>query len=334
MAGRALSGLRVLECGNFVAAPYAATLLGHLGADVVKLEPPDGDSNRQRGPYAGGAPNAESGGLHLFLDQAKRGIVLDLETEPGRTELRRLVQSAEVDILIASGQADQLRRRGLTHESLKDANPRLIVTSITPFGLQAQDQSLPMRELCDLAAGGWLSISPGALSDPDLPPLKPFGQQAHFQAGIHAGIATLGALAAREHTGAGQQVDVSVEAVISNQLEIALMHYMYGGRVSSRLGRRILGPWGMLQLSDGLLFVVCVTEDEWVRLIDFLGKPEWADSPLFADRLIRAESNAALLSLLEAELSDRTVAETYAAMQERRIPCAPVNGMQALLDSP
>jgi len=203
MAGGALSGLRVLECGDFVAAPFAASLFGHLGADVVKVEPPEGDSNRRRGPFPGGKPNPESSGLHLYLDQAKRGAVLDLDDAGGWADFRRLAAAA--DVVIASGEAAKLRRRGLTYEALKEVNPVLVVTSVTPFGLDDPRSDLPMRELCDLAAGGWLSMSPGALDDPSLPPLKPFGQQAHYQAGIHAGVSTLGAIAARERFGIGRQ---------------------------------------------------------------------------------------------------------------------------------
>ncbi|MHB8574554.1 MAG: CoA transferase, partial [Dehalococcoidia bacterium] len=211
MADGALAGVRILECGDFVAAPFAACMLGHLGADVVKVEPPAGDSNRRRGPYPGGIPNPEAAGLHLFLDQAKRSVVLDLDTEAGRAELRRLAAAA--DALIASGSAGLLRRRGLTYEMLRDANTALVVTTVTPYGLDgadATDADLPMRELCDIAASGWLSMSPGALDDPNLPPLKPFGQQAHFQAGLHAAIATLAALAARDGGAGGQAVDISV----------------------------------------------------------------------------------------------------------------------------
>src|SRR5947207_971574 len=117
MAGRALAGLRVLECGDFVAAPYAACLLGHLGADVVKVEPPAGDSNRHRGPYAGGTPDPETAALHLFLDQTKRSRVLELDSDAGRQELARL--AAEADLLLASGSAALLKRRGPTYEALK-----------------------------------------------------------------------------------------------------------------------------------------------------------------------------------------------------------------------
>jgi len=341
MADGALAGLRVLECGELVAAAYAAKLLGQLGADVIKVEPPAGDPLRRRGPFPAGRENAETGGLHLFLDQAKRSVVLDLDTAAGRTQLGRL--AAQADVLLASGPPAQLERRGLSDAALRDANPELIVTLITPFGLDAtEDRDLPVRGLTDLAASGWLSISPGALDDPSLPPLKPYGQQAHYQAGIHAVIATLGALLAQspsprmlnvlgEGDRGGQQIDVSTQAVIASQLESGLMHYTYNGRVASRLGTRIVGPWGMVQLEDGLFFLLCVTEDEWKRLLDFLGNPDWADNPLFADRLVRADNNDALLGLLEGEMAGRRVAETYAAMQARRIPCTPVNDMQALL---
>jgi len=327
----ALDGLRVLECGDFVAAPFAASILGHLGADVVKIEPPEGDSNRRRGPYPHGKPDPETGGLHLFLDQTKRSVVLDLETPAERETLMKMAAGA--DLVLASGPAPVIQRRGLTYDALSTANPALVVTTVTPFGLTGADreEGVAMRELCDLAASGWLSVSPGALEDPALPPLKPFGQQAHFQAGLHAAIASLGALRERDRSGLGQHVDVSVQAAIAAQLESALAHYLYGGRVASRLGTRILGPWGMIRLADGQLFVVAVTEDEWKRLVDFLGQPEWASSPLFADRLVRATNNDALLALIEGELADRTVLETFSAMQERRIPCAPVSEMGQLL---
>ncbi|MFN0146349.1 MAG: CaiB/BaiF CoA transferase family protein [Dehalococcoidia bacterium] len=328
----ALTGLRVLECGDFVAAPFAATILGHLGADVVKIEPPGGDSSRARGPYPPGAAGPETGGLHLFLDQAKRSVAADLDTAEGQATLRRLAAAA--DLLIVSGSIDAVRRRGLTYEALKAVNPRLVVTTITPQGLQAADTARPLRDLTDLATSGWLSLCPTGLDDPDLPPLKPFGQQSHYQAGLHGVIASLGALAARDGDGLGQGVDVSVQAVVASQLEIGLMHYLYSGVVASRLGVRILGPWGMVQLEDGLLFIVAVTEDDWKRLLAFLGNPDWAESELFADRMARAASNDALLPLIESELAGRTVAETYAALQEIRVPCAPINGMKQLLEHP
>ena len=332
MAAEALAGLRVLECGDFVSAPYATAMLGHLGADVVKVEPPEGDSVRRRGPYPGGQDNPETGGLHLYLDQAKRGVVLDLDTEAGKLALARL--AAKADLLLASGPADLLLGRGLTYDALKGYNPSIVVATITPYGIDVADSTTPMRELCDLAGSGWLSMSPGALEDPGLPPLKPFGQQAHFQAGIHAAVAALGALAARDADGMGQHVDISVQAAIASEIESGLTHFTYGNRVASRLGNRIFGPWGMVEVADGLLFVLTVTEADWERLVAFLGHPDWADNPLFADRLLRAEYNDALLALIGTELAGRTVNDTYVALQETRIPSAPISQMADLLAHP
>ncbi|HEY7295214.1 MAG TPA: CoA transferase, partial [Dehalococcoidia bacterium] len=336
----ALTGLRVLECGEFVAAAYAAKLLGQLGADVIKIEPPGGDPLRRRGPFPDGKESLETGGLHLFLDQAKRSAVLDLASAAGRAGLRRLVEGA--DVLLASGPPARLVRRGLTDAALWEENPRLVVTLITPFGLDATEgRDLPMREIADVAAGGWLWLSPGALEDPALPPLKPFGQQGHYVCGLHAAIATLGALFARSPAPAasgavdqgrvGQLIDISAQAAIASQIENAIPHFTYDGVIASRLGNRIVGPWGLLTLADGLLFLLCVTEEEWQRLMAFLGNPEWADSPLFADRLVRGQNNDAVLALLEDALHERTVQETYHALQAQRVPCAPVNGMADVL---
>ncbi len=347
MADGALSGLRVLECGENAAAAFAGKLLAQLGADVLKLEPPGGDPIRRRGPFPPGNESAETGGLHLFLDQAKRSLLLDLETAAGRQQLAQLAASA--DILLASGPPALIERRGLADPALRQANPRLVVTLVTPFGLDAAEgRDLPMREIADLAAGGWLWLSPGALEDASLPPLKPFGQQAHFVCGLHAVIATLAALRAAapsrdssprmvnelgEDRRTGQLIDISAQAAIASQIENAIPHYTYDGVVASRLGNRIVGPWGLLQLADGLLFLVCVTEDEWQRLVAFLGNPEWAESPLFADRLVRGQNNDAVIAVLEDALADRTVQETYHALQAQRVPCAPVNGMADVLES-
>src|SRR5436309_3279790 len=126
MAEGPLAGLRILECGDFVAAPYAASLLSHLGADVIKIEPPEGDSNRRRGPRGNGDG---TGALHLYLDQAKRGIVLDLDSEEGKGRLASLARTA--DALITSGPRSRILSHGLTYEALGKENPELVVTSIT-----------------------------------------------------------------------------------------------------------------------------------------------------------------------------------------------------------
>lgn len=331
MNSGALTGLRVIECGDLVAAPYTAKLLAHLGADVAKVEPPEGDSARRRGPFPRGEAHPERGGLHLYLNQGKRGVVVDWAAAPSRARFVQLV--AQADALVVSGPPRPIEERGLTYAALQSLNPRLVVTTITPFGLTGPRRDWAATELTEVAAGGWLYISPGALGDPALPPLKAFGQQADFQAGVHGAIVTLGALFAREQTGQGQQVDVSVQACIASNLETSFMQWPYAGRVASRLGQRVLGPWGIIELADGPFFLVCVEDDQWQRLVDYLGQPEWATWEVFADRLLRADNGDVLMPLIEGALAHLTCEQAYVALQERRVPCAPVFDMARLRQS-
>jgi crotonobetainyl-CoA:carnitine CoA-transferase CaiB-like acyl-CoA transferase len=325
----ALDGIRVLECGELVGAPYAAKLLGHLGADVVKVEPPAGDPVRNRGPFPGKKPDLERAGLHLYLDQGKRSVVIDPSRSADQTRFQKLL--AKADVVIASGSPGTLEKRGLTYGTLSQVNPRVVATTITPFGMVGPRRDWAAVEIVEVAAGGWLYISPGASRDPALPPLKAFGQQADFQGGVHAAIATLGALFARERTGRGQHVDVNVQAAIASNLEMNFMHWTYARRVASRLGQRALGPWGIIQLADGPFFVVCVEEDQWQRLADYLGRPEWTQWEVFADRLVRAQNGDVLMPLLEQALSHLTCERAYVELQERRIPCSPIFDMAMLL---
>ncbi len=331
MRNGALAGMRVIECGELVAAPYAAKLLGHMGADVAKVEPPGGDPARRRGPFPDGVEDPERSGLHLYLNQAKRGVVIDWESEQGRARLLRLV--AHADAVVVSGAPREIERRGLTYERLSAVNPRVVVTTITPFGMTGPRRDWAATELTEVAAGGWLYISPGALRDPSLPPLKAFGQQADFQAGVHGAIVTLGALFARRELGIGQHVDVSVQACIASNLEMNFMHWTYAGRVASRLGQRAIGPWGIIEVADGPFFLTCIEEDQWQRLVEYLGHPEWADWDVFADRLLRAQNGDVLMPLIEEALQHLTREQAYVELQARKIACAPVFDMAMLRGS-
>jgi crotonobetainyl-CoA:carnitine CoA-transferase CaiB-like acyl-CoA transferase len=325
----ALDGIRVLECGELVAAPYAAQLLGHLGADVVKIEPREGDPARRRPPFLRGESHLERSGLHLYLNQAKRSAVVDWSRPADVDRFHALVAAA--DALLVSGSPRSIEERGLTYDHLRRVNPRLVVTTITPFGMTGPRRDWAATELIEVAAGGWLFISPGALADASLPPLKAFGQQADFQGGAHGALATLGALAARERTGRGEHVDVAVQAAIASNLEMNFVHWTYARRIASRLGKRGVGPWGIIQLADGGFFVGCAEEDQWARLVDYIGQPEWARSEIFSDRVSRGANGDALMPLLEGALGHMRCGDAYVELQARRVPCSPVFDMATLL---
>lgn len=166
----------------------------------------------------------------------------------------------------------------------------------------------------------------------DLPPLKAFGQQADYQAGLNAAVASLGALIGRDlHGTEGQHVDLSVQETVMTFLEMAIIHYSYGGRVASRLGGKILHPWAIMPAKDGLVFILCVQDDEWKRFVEWMGSPEWAEWEIFGDRFKRAETWDVLRPLVEEWTSQRTVEEIYTGGLQRKLAFAPISTMGTLL---
>ncbi|MEW6300346.1 MAG: CoA transferase [Thermodesulfobacteriota bacterium] len=331
MAEQLLSGLRVIECGQMVSAPYLGKLLADLGAEVIKVEEPGGDPARRRGPFPGDTPHPEKSGLFLYLNANKLGVTLNLRHPKGQALLHSLC--AQADILIHNYRPAEMAGLGLDFERLRRVNPGLIMTTISYFGCTGPYRDYQAYELTGTNAGGWAFLSPGASDHPELPPLKAFGYQADFQGGVHAAVATLGAYYHKCLTGEGQHVDVSIQECIAAILEMNFIHYTYGGRETSRLGRRSIFPWCMLDCQDGKIFVICVEEDQWQRLVELMGNPEWASLEIFQDRVARGQHYDALLPLLQEWAANWKVMDLYRAGQERRICFAPVNTMADLFAS-
>jgi crotonobetainyl-CoA:carnitine CoA-transferase CaiB-like acyl-CoA transferase len=330
MAG-ALAGLRVIECGEGAAAAYAAKLLADLGADVIKIEHPEGgDLSRLRGPFLNGAPHPERSGTYLYLNANKRGVGLDLTHPRGREALSRL--AGEADLLVHNVPPGQMAGIGLVYDDLRRRNPRLVMTSISPFGATGPLRDYKAYEITSANAGGWAWLIDPDAGSADLPPLKAFGQQCNFHGGLNAATASLGALIARDLHGAdGQHIDVSIQECVMAFLEMNFIHYTYGGRVASRLGQRILHPWAICQAKDGLVFLLCVEEDQWTRFVDWMGNPEWSTWEVFADRFQRAAAWDVLKPLLEEWTAQHTVEEIYQGGLARRLAFAPVATMADLL---
>jgi benzylsuccinate CoA-transferase BbsE subunit len=329
----ALNGLRVVEFGDMVSAPYAAKLLADLGADVIKVELPTGDLARQRGPFPRGREgDPEASGLFLYLNANKQGVVLDPSSPAEHRAMLALLRAA--DVFIHNRGIEDTRAARLDYESIKGECPNLVYTWITPFGLTGPHAGWQGENLTAVAAGGWASVSPGNSPYEDAPPLAPFGHQADFQAAAHAAVATLGALFARRRTGAGQLVEVSTQECIAAALELALVTYTYTGRVASRLGVRTSAPMGIMQCKDGLIFVMTADPHQWDAFVHMLGDPEWASWEVFNDRFKRGENRDALQPLIEEWLMERTVAEVFDLAGEARLPFAPVSNIGDLLDSP
>lgn len=316
-----------------ISATYATKLMADLGADVVKVEPPDGDEARRRGPYPSGHEgNPETSGLFLYLNANKRGVVLDLSSDRGREGLERLLGNA--DVLVHNFTLDQASEAGIDADAIGRRYPKLVHTWVTPFGLSGPHARWEGTNLTVVSAGGWASVTPGNSQLEDEPPLKAFGSQADFQAALHAAVATMGALFARRQTGRGQLVEISAQECIAAALELALVTYTYTGRIASRLGIRTSAPMEIMECKDGLIFVMTADPHQWDAFVRVMGNPEWASWEIFDDRFKRGQNRDALKPLIEDWLRERTVQEVFDLAGEARLPFAPVSNISDLVDSP
>lgn len=322
-----LEGLRVVELGEGVSAAWATKWLADLGADVIKVEGPGGDALRRRGPFAG-PQDPERAGFFHYLNANKRGIVFDLTTADGRRELDALVSTS--DALIHNLPARRVDAWELHWERLRERTPSLVLCSITAFGLTGPRRGWCAEELTVAHAGGWGWLSPGASKELDRPPLKAFGHQADLQGGTTAATATLAAVYRARRTGAGEHVDLSVQAVVASILEAGLVYYTYPGLVATRFGERGLNPWGIYECRDGRIFLCTVEDDQWQRLVDFMGRPDWAELPIFAGFPQRFQNADALHVFIQEWVAPWKVRDLFHEGQRRRICFAPVHEMSEL----
>ena len=328
----ALSSLKIIELGEMVSAPYASKLMADMGAEVIKVErPPIGDKARTRGPFPGGSPHPEKSGLFLYLNTNKHGITLDITKPDGMRLLERLVEQA--DVLIHNVWPPDLDLTGLNYERLRSVNSRLIMTSITAFGMTGPKRNWRAEELTVWSAGGVCVLNGAGPDYPEMPPLKTFGSQAGFQGGVHGAVATMGAVIAQMRDGEGQHVEVSLQESLASQLELTFEYWPYMGLIATRLGRKPIQPVESLQCKDGWIYLCCVEEHQWRAFVEVMGNPEWASEEIFADRVKRGENWEALKIFLEEYCAQHTVLELYQKVQEKRVPFAPVSTMGDLLNS-
>ncbi len=321
-----LSRLRVVECGEGISAAFGAKLMADLGADVIKVEDPAGDILRRRGPFAAGEkPDPEKSGLFLYLNANKREITLDLTAPSSRDAFDHLLSSA--DILIHNLHPAARSIRGLEGAALSKRFPSLITVGISPFGDSGSRRNWKAYPLNIENAGGMAFLAPGASEYPDLPPLRAFGDQADYQGGLHACFVALAMYLNRLRGGAPSSIDISQQECIAAMLEMNLMHYTYAGRETSRLGKRVIGPWLLSECRDGHVFVACAEEPQWERMVELMGAPEWTHEELFKDRIARGANSDALNLFMRDWMSSWKKAELFHAGQAKRIPFAKVNTM-------
>lgn len=326
-----LEGIRVVEVGQMVAVPWATRLIADLGADVVKIEPLEGDRSRRRGPFPG-TPNISQSGLFTHLNLNKRSVVADLNEAAGQSRLRELISSA--DLLIHDLAPDLADAAGLHEAELARAHPSLVTVSVTPFGRTGPYSRWRAEDLQLIHGGGWGWLTPGCSEDAELPPLKPAGQQAGFQIGFAAAAIALGALDRALRTGDGEHLDLAGMAYVASMLEGGFISWSYLNEIPGRTGIRILNPWRIFEVEDGRIFIVCVEDDQWERLKEVMGTPKWSQMEIFDTQAGRCDAEDLLHMWLGEWAAPQRVMDLFHLGQANRIGFAPVNTIEQMLQDP
>lgn len=325
----ALDDVRVVEYGQQIAVPYCGKLLADLGAEVIKVEPPfNGDACRKRGPFLADIPGPERSGLFLYLNANKRGITLNVEKATGKEIFRKLIKNA--DILLEDTMPGKLGSLGLGYQNLKNTNPALVMSSVTPFGQTGPYKDYKGSDLIAWHMGGLGFVTPIHTGTPDKEPLRVM-QMASFLAGMTAASATMTALYVQRATGKGQQVDVSrLEAVFDC---LGYYYWPYEHRSPTRVSKFATAPVGFLRCKDGWVFVVGIEDHHWQAIVEMMGNPDWAKVDLFKDRFARAENWESLEPLMVEWSKQYTRVEITAMAKARKIPLGPVNSVAEVRQS-
>ena len=335
-----LEGVRVVEWGEMVSAPFCAKVLAELGADVVKVEPPEGDPARRAGPFPSGQPHPERSGLFLFANLGKRGITLDTDTRDGIERLHNLLASA--DMFVENRPFAALEPAGIDSSSLRRRHPHLITVSLSPYGRTGDYREYAGYDLQVNALSG-MSFGTG---HPHREPLTTPDRQAGYLAGLGGAYAAIVALLARESNpagdgedGGGQYIDVADSGVISTLLTgYHLPTFIYRGIAGSRSGNRMrlgLFPNCVLPCRDGYVCIDAPQMEQYQRFLNLLGDPEWTENPRYRDRRAMSDQYPEEAeNLIAPWFMEHDKEEILQLCLENRIPCAPVLTMDEALDMP
>lgn len=320
MTPGALEGVRIADFSRVLAAPYATMLLADLGAEVVKVERPDGgDETRAWGP-----PWSDDGESTYFLsvNRNKESRAIDLRSDEGRREARELV--AGCDVLVENFRDGTMDRLGLGYDELSAEHPGLVYCSITGFGSR-EGASLPGYDLVAQAVGGLMSVT----GSPESGPIKAGVALVDVITGLHATIGILAALRHTEQTGHGQRVEVNLLSSILSALSNQASTYLTTGQVPRALGNvhPSIAPYELLATSDRPLAVAAANDKLFSLLTRGVGRPELADDPRFRTNADRVEHRAVLVAELEDALREQSADHWFAVLSELGVPCGPINDL-------
>jgi CoA:oxalate CoA-transferase len=327
-ANRPLDGVTVIDLGQIYQGPYATLLMAKAGADIIKIEPRQGEPARLRAKVGMSATFP-----FAMLNSNKRGVTLNLKEERGRELLKRMV--AKADVLLENFAPGVMERLGVGWSVMSEINPRLIYASGTGYGLDGPDRDNLAMDLTVQAASGVMSITGFA----DGPPVKAGPAVVDFMSGVHMYAAVVTALYERTITGRGRLVEVAMQESIYPALasNLSFLYNSQGGvppRTGNKHGGLAIAPYNVYPTADGHIAIITVVEGHWHGVLDAIGTPELRGEPRFANNAARVQVMAEVDGLIEAWTRTKTKAEAFAILKRHRVPSSPVRDLAEVMHDP
>jgi formyl-CoA transferase len=336
MTPAALDGIKVLDLSRVLAGPWCTQILADLGADVVKIERPGvGDDTRTWGPPflkdEAGQDTAQST-YFTACNRNKRSVTVDMATPEGQALLQRM--AAQADVVVENFKTGGLKQYGLDHETLRAANPRLVYCSVTGFGHDGPYAERAGYDLMIQAMSGMMSITGRPDGEPGGGPLRVGVALTDLFTGCYASTAILAALRVREQTGQGQHIDMALldvgMAILANQASA----FLNTGKAPQRQGNThpSLAPYQDFPTKDGAMLLAIGNNGQFARFCEAAGQAEWAADARFASNTLRVKHRDVLIPAMEAVTRTRTTAEWVTLLEDKAVPCGPINDIGAAFD--
>ena len=321
-----LNGIRVLDLSRVLAGPYCTMVLGDLGAEVIKVESPEGDETRGWGPPFAAGESA----YYLCVNRNKRSMVLDFKTDKGRAILHELAKRS--DVLVENFRPGTLKRFSMDYETIATLNPQLVYCSITGFGQTGPLRDRPGYDFMIQAMGGLMSIS----GEPDGEPMKVGVAVADLFAGQNAVIAILAAFQVRTQTGKGQHLDIALFDSQVAMLANVASSYLISGNLPKRYGNAHANivPYQSFQASDSWFVIAVGNDKQFSRLCEIIGKSELGQDSRFVTNSSRVENREELIAFLKPIFQEKTTSEWLSALDAVGIPCGPINTLDKVFAEP
>lgn len=321
-----LNGVRVLDLSRMLTGGFATMILGDLGAEVIKIEPPAGDPLRAMPPHFDRGESA----YFLAISRNKKSVTLDLRTDEGRGLLHRLVVMA--DVVFDNFRPGVLQRLGADYLTLRELNPGIVCCSNSTYGHTGPLADGPGFDLVIQALSGMMSYT----GEPGRPPVRMGAPMGDLAGSLYATTAISAALFAREQTGLGRQIDLSLLDCLVSLHSYVSQYYWVGGELPAPAGSGHMSvvPYRAYRTADGYLTIAVFVDKFWRLLCEALGAPELGEDPRYASTAARLERREEVDELLTRRLADHPSAHWMALLETAGVPAAPVLGVDEVLAHP